>query len=296
MEFAVCEWVPDTSEEAVEALRAEGVTALEPGPSFLLGYEEAAVERNGKRYREAGIRLYTCHAPFGGDNDLSQLDEQGRTRAVAVHKETLRRAALAGVECIVIHPGGRTEPEHKLRRLDRLRASLATLLETAEQTGVRMALENMLPGGVGDECRVVRGIVDEFDSRFLGVCLDVGHAHITGEGASAALANMRDRIIAFHLQDNDGGRDIHLQPPYGTIDWSAFAPEFCAMDFQFPAAVEARPWNGAPLRLLLREVHALFSGQLLDIPLGKARVNAMCGKCGHYCFGTPGDWFCGCDA
>jgi len=106
---------------------------------------------------------------------------------------------------------------------------------------------------------------------------------------SIAFAILRERIINFHLQDNDRNRDRHLQPPYGTIDWEAFAPDFLSLNFPHPVAVEASPWNGETWGMLLREVHTLFSEGRLTLRLGKSLVRVICKQCGRY-----QDWYCGC--
>jgi sugar phosphate isomerase/epimerase len=295
IQFAICQWGLELADKAVQELRDNGVTAIETGPPFVLECDEATVRETGKRYRAAGIALYSCHAPFGGENDLSLLEEEARVRAVEMHVRTLQRAALAGISCVVIHPSGRIEDDEEPRqRRDQLHRSLETLVGAAQEAGVRLALENMLPQHVGSESAEVRRIVDAYDSPALGVCFDIGHAHLNEEGVEAAFANLRDRIITFHLQDNSSNRDDHLQPPYGTIDWERFAGDFRTLDFPHPVAVEARPWNGAAWGVLLREMESLFSEGRLMVDLGNTRVKVMCQECGRYCFGTPQNWSCGC--
>lgn len=296
MEFAISLWAPDTSNEAIRSLLDQGVTAAEPGPPFLLQEDEQAFLAAVQRFHAAGIRFHACHAPFGEDDDLSHLEEEPRLIAVATHRWGLERAALAGAACMVIHPGRGIPPEEEPQRIDRLCASLEALLRTAEDTGVRLALENMLPGHVACDGSTVRRIVDHFDSPYLGVCLDTGHAHVTDEGVDAAYAILRDRTITFHLADNDGHRDQHSQPPYGTIDWASFAHAFGSMGFAAPVTVEAPPWNRASSSTLLREMRSLFEGELLATSLGGRQVWAMCSRCGHYLFGSAQAPVCACDA
>jgi len=159
---------------------------------------------------------------------------------------------------------------------------------------VKLALENLLPGHLGAKSTTVRRVVDDFDSPFLGVCLDTGHAHLNEGGVLGAFEMLRDRIINFHLQDNDGNLDRHLQPPYGTIDWVTFAAEFHALGFAHPVGVETFPWNGGTWGMLLRDLHSLFSEGRLTLSVGNTRVWAICQQCGRYCMGTPEHWFCGC--
>ena len=54
----------------------------------------------------------------------------------------------------------------------------------------------------------------------IGVCLDLGHAHITASVAEA-IATLGSRIVQVHAHDNNGQKDEHLFPGQGTIDWPA---------------------------------------------------------------------------
>ena len=77
-QLAACLWNPDTSDEGVRSLARQGGAAIEPGPSFLFQDNEESVEAGARRLRSAGIRIYSCHARFGGDSDLSLLEEDKR--------------------------------------------------------------------------------------------------------------------------------------------------------------------------------------------------------------------------
>ena len=54
----------------------------------------------------------------------------------------------------------------------------------------------------------------------VGVCLDLGHAHIT-VGVHEAIATFGSRIASVHVHDNHGTKDEHLWPGDGNIDWTA---------------------------------------------------------------------------
>ena len=294
MNFAYSQWIINPSTESIDFLKNQGVKAIETGPDFLLNYDEKSIGEIAGKFRMAGIELYSTHAPFGGDNDLSQLNTEKRTMAVAVFKELLNRAAIAKIKCVIIHPGSVLKNDEE-KRLDKLRLSIGTLLPVGEKNGVKMALENMPPGHVGDLSSTIMKIVNEFDSPFFGACLDTGHANIGKEKALIAYENMREKIIAFHFHDNDGMRDIHLPPPYGTINWPALVKEITKYNYEFPALIEAQPWNNASPGQLLKEVEAIFSGRFLAIDFAGRKIKCICEKCGHYCFGTMENMFCGCE-
>jgi sugar phosphate isomerase/epimerase len=56
----------------------------------------------------------------------------------------------------------------------------------------------------------------------VGVCLDLGHAHIA-PGTAEAIAILDGRIASVHVHDNHAVKDEHLWPGDGTIDWPATA-------------------------------------------------------------------------
>jgi sugar phosphate isomerase/epimerase len=158
----------------------------------------------------------------------------------------------------------------------------------------------MLPAHLGSRSADLLHFVDRFGSPYLGVCFDTGHAHVSDdhgvvEGVVAAFANLRDRIIAFHLADNGGHHDQHSQPPYGSIEWESFVPAFQEMGCTFPATVEAAPWNRAAPGTLLREIEALFAGEWPTYVLAGKETRPICQRCRHYLFGPPEAPFCACD-
>jgi sugar phosphate isomerase/epimerase len=308
LEIAVHTWgvpVLANPEEAILLLRAEGVTAIEDGYHFFVTYPESAVEENARLLREAGIRVWSVHAPFGGSHSLSDLDELTRRRAVEYHKFVLERIALAGssgdAPMAIIHPSSHCQDEEIPRMIHCLLDSLEDLLPVAERLGVRLGLENMLPHHVGSDYQELRQVVEELDSPWLKVCFDSGHAHVAG-GVREGLEALQDLVVTFHLADNDGTRDMHLQPPYGTTPWHDFRGVFRTMDFQSPIVVEAKPWQGSGYGQLLKEVSALLEGNLLTVPIpgaddaNGAAARVQCLRCGHLRFGTVEHNWCACHA
>jgi sugar phosphate isomerase/epimerase len=69
----------------------------------------------------------------------------------------------------------------------------------------------------------------------IGVCLDLGHAHIA-PGIAEAVSTLGKRIAELHVHDNHGLRDEHLWPGDGTIDWPAALESLKALPNP-PAAV-----------------------------------------------------------
>ena len=62
-------------------------------------------------------------------------------------------------------------------------------------------------------------LVDAIDHPAVGICLDVGHMHYMREPIGPAIRTCGDKIIAFHIDDNDTWNDSHVPPYCGSIDW-----------------------------------------------------------------------------
>jgi sugar phosphate isomerase/epimerase len=190
-------------------------------------------------------------------------------------------ATIAGSGLVVYHGAQRPIGEPRIRaRLDDEEHSLRRLARRAEELGVRLAIENLAPVYAGLElaCHnplAVYDLVHRLDSRHIGMCLDIGHAHITAGLAGCELADLvepvLDRVIVFHLHDNFAGRpevqraggiepvklDLHLAPGAGTVPWGDLARWLARhpapLQLEIHPALRPEP---ATLAILTREVLA----------------------------------------
>ena len=81
-----------------------------------------------------------------------------------------------------------------------------------------MLVENLLSEPTAPEHLIT--ILDQGHLDGIGVCLDLGHAHIS-VGVTEAISVLNQRIVSMHVHDNHGTKDEHLWPGEGTIDWAA---------------------------------------------------------------------------
>jgi len=115
--------------------------------------------------------------------------------------------------------------------LNRLISSLKELLPLCKKYKVMLALENVNPLPKDSEVFYLGDNVEDFDvlfkklrSKYLKMCLDVGHANIN-EGAMKYIKRYKENIIAVHVHDNNGKYDEHLPIGKGTIDWIILTKE-----------------------------------------------------------------------
>jgi len=280
--------------ELVEA-RVDCITLNDTCCAFILESPQTVLERVGRDLADAGIRVRALHAPFGREANLSDIREDRRLGTLGRHLSLIGRLPLLGIPILHIHPGADEQQDvygQDPRRLKEiLRRSLTDLVSAAGTAGVTLALENM-PASLGSPEELVE-IMHWFDSPRLGVLLDTGHAHVR-DGVARSFQTVREHLVDFHVHDNSGLRDDHLQPPYGTIDWAAFLSGLAGCPAAEVLTIEALPWGRAGLARMARETEAFFGGRLPSCRIGGRKAIARCPVCGHILLEDPKEPACCC--
>lgn len=303
MKLAYCSHAitKDNIDESIEYLQNNEIHVIESGYPLFKELNESESADVCRKFREHGIEIRTMHAPFGSNDNLSAVKEDNRIKAVRSHEDALLKASAGNIEIMVVHPGVSSKEEEREEMNYALIDSLEEITEFAKEVGVKLALENMLPEHPGDEPDELLYFINAIDSPWLRICFDTGHAHVYGD-MRKAFEKFKELIISFHVQDNDGTRDLHLQPGYGTIDWQDFIEVFDTMNFDIPVVIEAQPWGGVEPSWMFSELYALFEGVRLRVKdicpqvEGEAgKLITVCPGCGHQAIKTDSGWFCRCN-
>ena len=183
-------------------------------------------------------------------------------------------AVEAGAEQVVYHALALPdEAEHE----DALRFEMRSLrhaVRRAEINGFVIAIENLAPLFPGPETlsatpMTLRTAVRRLSSEGVGVCLDLGHAHISAEikhtDLSLLIEPVLDAVTLIHAHDNFGARhnaasdralgvdplrlDLHLPPGRGNLPWHEVAP--LVMRSSAPVILEVHP----PFRPRVADLH-----------------------------------------
>ena len=240
--------------EIIKLCKYAGIPAVEANPYFTEGKSEGELERMRRQYEEAGIGLESFHLPFSAEDDIACFYETQRKEIVRRMLAILEVASLSGSRVAILHPSTNRfnlEEEGIERYLLSMGKSLEVLLPKAEESGLILALENMLPGLKGSRLGSRPEHFTLFSAKFghphLGFCLDTGHAFIAGGGSGPMdfFEAMGEHVAAFHIQDNPGDRDIHLPPGHGLIDWKPVFDRMASMNFADSACIETPPFAPA---------------------------------------------------
>jgi len=178
-------------------------------------------------FRSNPLTAWSMHAPLYPDREMGRsgapavnllhAEKSRRIAAMDEIKRALETAEQIPFRNLVVHLGERND-EWSPRSVEHALTALEHLGAFARPLGVRPLVENLLSEPTTPEHLVeilASGHLDQ-----IGVCLDLGHAHIT-VGVPAAIATLGARIVQVHAHDNHGLKDEHLFPGDGTIDWPA---------------------------------------------------------------------------
>ncbi len=198
----------------------------------------------------------------------------------AAFEALLEYAGAVGAGLVVYHALALADEPGAEDDLRRESDALRRLAVTAERLGVGIAIENLAPLYPGPETisanpLSLRGIALRCNSDAVGICLDLGHAHIVAERRHTSLMAFAepvlDLVTIFHAHDNLGSReadtrlalgvdplrlDLHLPPGRGTLPWHELAGELAAHDA--PVVLEVHPPHRPRAAALLRDTAELI--------------------------------------
>ena len=215
-------------------------------PHFPCG-DASAADAVAGRMESHGIRVASVHAPLYPDvrtyrkdrwYSLSSVDEAHRVESVAVTARTAGWLSRHGGGTVVLHtsfPAGQWYPH----RWGAFLSSMNELLD-AVPAGIRFAVENT-PVDSG-QTGIILDIVERYPADRVGVCLDIGHAHIQ-EDAVSAIRAAASRLIHVHASDNHGEKDEHLVPGKGAVPWSGVTKALGEAGFGGPFTIELRDYT-----------------------------------------------------
>ncbi len=180
-------------------------------------------------------------------------DETVRQQALQLNKAALERAAWLGVEACLYVPGVVKSPIYpgELVRYDRAmqrcREAVTSLLETAEEVGVDLCLENVWNGMFYSPIELIE-FIDSFGSDRLGVYFDVGNCLGYQQHPPHWIELLGDRIKRVHIKgykENFGwqGSYSFCDLGEGDVPWEEVAQALRNIGYDKTLIAEMMPWD-----------------------------------------------------
>ena len=177
-------------------------------------------------FRSSGITFHSMHSPMYADEEwgrggqppvnIAAVEKLHRVAAMDEIKRAIEVAEQIPFQFLVQHVGiGQEEvDEHKVEATI---SSLEHLHAFAKPLGVQLLVEN-IPNELSTPEKLLEMLhAGRFDD--IGVCFDVGHAHIMSS-VPQAFETLKQRVRSTHVHDNKKVLDNHLWPGAGSVDWN----------------------------------------------------------------------------
>jgi protein FrlC len=171
---------------------------------------------------------------FRYPHSLSSPNEVVRQDSLDYMRQCLDNAVALGAQILLIVPGhslfGQSLADARQRLLD----SIDSICRYAQQYEIRLGIEpaNQAVTDLVNTAGDARRIIAEFDDPNLGVVLDTGHIHLSGETPEQAVDILGPLLWQVHVNDNDGRRQQNLVPGEGTFDFGGFLKKLRAVNYE----------------------------------------------------------------
>jgi len=187
---------------------------------------------NVKKYaNDRGIGFYQTHAPFASSYD----DEEKTKKRFDDIVKSMKHSSYLGADMIVIHPCNHINYIENNCYDFMMQYNIdfyKKLIPYAEEFEIKIAIEN-IGRCVTQTQEGLLELLNTLDNDVFTVCYDVGHANIIeGQDPAKMIMALGKRIGCTHIHDNDGIRDAHTLPYYGTIDWESVMKAFAESGYE----------------------------------------------------------------
>jgi D-psicose/D-tagatose/L-ribulose 3-epimerase len=224
---------PEPIERTIERLARMGYDGIEISGEPQ-GYDPDLVRG---LLEDNGLECWGAVTLMMGARDLVHEDPYARAASVAYVKDCLTFVSRLGGKIVTVVPStvGKTVPMGS--PADEWRWCVDALKECqahAETVGVRIGLEplNRFETYFLNRCDQALALADAVGGD-CGVALDAFHMNIEESDLLAAIRAAGDRLVDFHVADNN-----RMPPGHGALDWNAIVAELIRIGYEGHLTVE----------------------------------------------------------
>ena len=192
--------------------------------------------------------------------DTASDDPAEQDYVFEIMKRWVDLFAAIGIKVGVLHPGGHSLTERGVARGEvrkRQEEAFGKVCAFAEGKVTRVALENMGAderASVADIADLLRS-VEGYDA---GICLDTGHAFMSGQDVAAFVREAGDKLIGTHVTDCVSSKRDHFMPfSSGLIDWPPVMRALVEIGYQGLFNFEIPRENTCPMPVRLAKLDYL---------------------------------------
>lgn len=239
-----------------------------PGSPFLTDEWESWINEIAETATALGVSFGQSHA-YTFDF-LAPMTAADYAHEQLLVERSLRCCQIIGSKICVTHPSTQYNTLHQLEdTISGNETYFTSLGETAEQLGLKLAIENMSEVVISPKrryCSQLDELVDlvaRLQSKSIGICWDFEHADIMQIDSVSAIRKMGEKLFATHVSDSNSttvSTMMHVLP-YSSdrIDWTGIVTELKQQDYQHYFSLEVHNFiNKLPDELIVPAVKFAF--------------------------------------
>lgn len=260
--FSTNAYIHHTLEEAIESIARlgyQGVEILADKPHAFLDEEWSESDHHHLKsvLSSCGVSVSNINAntargffsasektdnPF--EPSLSNPDKLLRRWRIDYTRRCVDLAASLDCRSVSVTSGPDAGADRGVR-MGLFMESLEEVLEYSSSQGVFIGIEYEPGLLIGNAWKTFR-VLDMFQSPYLGVNLDIGHACVLGEDPAEVIHLFGSGILNIHLEDIKDRRHFHLIPGLGDIDFDSLMGALKDIDYGHYLTVELYTYSDRP--------------------------------------------------
>ena len=212
-------WMARWTDEITPILKTVADLGYDGVEVSLLGMTDEKAAALGKAVRDHGLEV-TCSDGLSADADITSDDPTVRQAGIDYLKwaiSTTAKIGSNGLAGVVYAPWGVYDPDNKSIRAERSAATFAELDADLRANDVKLGIEaiNRFETDLVNTSAEAVAMAEASGSDHVGALLDTFHLNIEEKDIKAAITLAGDRLVHFHVSDNDRG-----VPGSGHVPWS----------------------------------------------------------------------------
>lgn len=211
-------WMARWTDEVAPILRIVADLGFDGVEVSLLGMTDDRAAAMAGLIRDHGLQV-TCSDGLSRAADITSEDAEVRQAGLAHLQWAVRTAARIGAQGlagVVYAPWGVFDPTRKARRAALSAEMLGQLDDVLADHGVTLGIEaiNRFETDLVNTTSEAVALARASGSAHIGALLDTFHLNIEDKDIRGAIAGAGDRLVHFHVSDNDRGA-----PGSGHVPW-----------------------------------------------------------------------------
>ena len=214
-------WMANWTDDLAPIFRTVADLGYDGVEISLLGMTDDRAASLSKMLKDHGLEV-TCSDGLSVAKDITSPHPDVRAAGIEYLKWAVRTTAKIGAHGlagVVYAPWGVFDPANKPIRAARSAEAFAALDQTLRDEGVTLGIEaiNRFETDLVNTAHEAATMSRASGSDHVGVLLDTFHLNIEEKDITAAITGAADKLVHFHVSDNDRGVPGSGHVPWGHV-------------------------------------------------------------------------------